>query len=66
MIRGLKTNRLEGISSPITEVLSVKAELLKEDNKMIDTQIFNKIKSVFPKAVFIESDEYLIKNNIAS
>ena len=64
MIRGLKTNRLEGISSPITEVLSVKAELLKEDNKMIDTQIFNKIKSVFPKAVFIESDEYLIKNNI--
>ena len=31
MIRGLKTNRLEGISSPITDVMSVKAELLKED-----------------------------------
>ena len=34
MIRGLKTNRLEGTSSPISEVLSVKAESLKEDNKM--------------------------------
>ncbi len=34
MIRGLKTNRLEGSSSPISEVLSVKAESLKEDNKM--------------------------------
>ena len=31
MIRGSKTNRLEGISSPITDVMSVKAELLKED-----------------------------------
>ncbi|MAC55489.1 MAG: hypothetical protein CME31_23345 [Gimesia sp.] len=64
MIRGLKTNRLEGISSPITDVMSVKAESLKEDNKMKDTQIFNKIKSVFPKAVFIESDEYLIEDNM--
>ena len=34
MIRGSKTNRLEGTSSPISEVLSVKAESLKEDNKM--------------------------------
>ena len=34
MIRGLKTNRLEGISSPITDVMSVKAESLKEDNNM--------------------------------
>ena len=34
MTRGLKTNRLEGTSSPISEVLSVKAESLKEDNKM--------------------------------
>jgi hypothetical protein len=33
MIRGLKTNRLEGISSPITDVMSVKAESLKEDKK---------------------------------
>ena len=34
MIRGSKTNRLEGISSPITDVMSVKAESLKEVNKM--------------------------------
>tara|TARA_R110002020_G_scaffold146725_2_gene321532 strand:- start:24 stop:137 length:114 start_codon:yes stop_codon:yes gene_type:complete len=33
MIRGTKTNRLEGISSPISDVMSVKAELLKEDKK---------------------------------
>ena len=34
MTRGLKTNRLEGSSSPISEVLSVKAESLKEDKNM--------------------------------
>ena len=34
MTRGSKTNRLEGSSSPISEVLSVKAESLKEDSKM--------------------------------
>ena len=44
MIRGLKTNRLEGSSSPISEVLSVKAESLKEDNNMIwKDKVVNKI-----------------------
>ena len=39
MTRGSKTNRLEGISSPITDVMSVKAELLKEDKQVTDYNI---------------------------
>jgi len=41
VIRGLKTNRLEGISSPISEVLSVKAESLKEDNNMKEERMID-------------------------
>jgi SRSO17 transposase len=31
---------------------------------MKDTQIFNIIKSVFPKADFYESEDYLLENNM--
>jgi len=38
---------------------------LKMRNKIMkDTQIFNIIKSVFPKAAFYESEDYLLENNM--
>ena len=70
MLKSIKSNNSPGhLHNGHSSVVglsfdSCPGNISKEDNKMKDTQIFNKIKSVFPKAVFIESDEYLIEDNM--
>ena len=61
MIRGLKTNRLEGTSSPISEVLSVKAESLKEDNKMKQYSQYSRSQMEKALYVFLELLQYKLE-----